>query len=177
MDLKTIQQNVGLWSLENFGQQQSKVDPDLFLGSLAPLMGIAEEIGELASAQYVEEVEDALGDIAIYLCDYAARENFQLQPLWPDNIIPATQDVSVLMKPLGELFHCTLKRHQGIRGFDMFPTYVKARDKAVQDLLKAMVAVASGHGFSLPATIQSTWELVVAERDWKKNPQGPEEQK
>ena len=84
MSAKSIcefQDEVFKWSLNNFGNQPS----------WKPLLGIGEEIGELNHAylkreqeirteeSYQSEIEDALGDIFIYMCDFAAREDIDIE--------------------------------------------------------------------------------------------------
>lgn len=91
-DLKEMQGLVGSWSKQNFGDQVSKAN-GMTLGSLAPLLGVVEEVGELCHAtlkhhqgirgfddpaKYEEAVIDAAADIMVYLCDYAEREGFSL---------------------------------------------------------------------------------------------------
>lgn len=114
--LEEIQSRVGYWSQLNFGDQTSKAT-GVPLGSLAPLMGVAEE--------------------------------------------------------LGELFHATLKRHQGIRGFDNDETFIAARNDAVADILVYLCDYASREGFSLLEALNETWDRVVSKRNWKENPAGP----
>ncbi len=80
--LRQIQYEVSYWSRKNFA-----------LGSLAPLLGIVEEVGELCHAtlkyhqgirsldnrtKYEADRNDAVGDILIFLCDYANREDIDL---------------------------------------------------------------------------------------------------
>jgi len=91
--LALIQSEVAKWSRVNFGDQVSKAT-DQVLGSLSPLLGLVEEVGELSHVtlkhhqgirgyddeqKYQEERDDAVGDILIYLCDYASREGISLQ--------------------------------------------------------------------------------------------------
>ena len=97
LSLAEIQKSVGEWAQRNFGNNQSKhpIDNNIGpMGSLCPLLGIIEEVGELAhcvlkahqgirgfndSEKYLTERDDALGDILIYLCDFATREGVNLQ--------------------------------------------------------------------------------------------------
>ncbi len=78
--IKRIQQEVGRWSEKNFGDQES----------WKPLLGIGEEVGELNHAHlkesqgirtnenHVNNKVDALGDLFIYMCDYADKEGIDL---------------------------------------------------------------------------------------------------
>ena len=79
--LKELQQEVGNWSLQNFGPQEA----------WKPLLGIGEEVGELNHAylkrsqgirtteNHDEDIEDAAADIIIYLCDFCCKENIDLE--------------------------------------------------------------------------------------------------
>lgn len=93
MSLREIQQEIGEWSRRNFGDQVSKSTGQT-LGSLCPLLGIQEELGELChvvlkrhqgirgyddDAKYQAERDDAMADIMVYLCDYASREGVDLE--------------------------------------------------------------------------------------------------
>jgi len=88
MSLSQIQREIGEWSLRNFGDQTSKATHQV-LGSLAPLLGVGEEYGELLHvvlkrhqgirgyndyAKYKAERDDAVADMMVYLCDFAERE-------------------------------------------------------------------------------------------------------
>lgn len=82
LDLKELQYRVGTWSQRNFGDQ----DPSHVL------LGVIEELGELAHAQLKgiqgirhtsEEIremkEDAVADIIIYLCDYCHKSDINIE--------------------------------------------------------------------------------------------------
>lgn len=83
MDLIQLQMEVFAWSRNNFGQGVPH----------QPLLGATEELGELAHAHLKREQEirglnraeyerlahDALGDIIIYLADYAAINGLNLE--------------------------------------------------------------------------------------------------
>lgn len=80
LDLRELQDEVGEWSHDNFGDQPSH----------RPLLGIGEEVGELNHAHlkreqgirgkqdYREAQIDAVADIVIYLCDYCRLEGIDL---------------------------------------------------------------------------------------------------
>lgn len=78
--LSELQVQVGAWAKRNFGPQ----------APYRPLLGVAEEVGELAHAQlkleqgirvgenHKEAIQDAVGDIVIFLADYCERSNISL---------------------------------------------------------------------------------------------------
>lgn len=84
MNLKQLQYEVGVWSRENFPNN----NPTLVL------LGVGEELGELHHAHLKTEQgirgfdnakkskeakEDAIGDIIIYLADYCERSGLSLE--------------------------------------------------------------------------------------------------
>ena len=89
LTLQQFQDEVTVWSSANFGDDGESVDP---------LLGIAEEVGELCHAylkrkqgirgtadQHRAAIVDAVGDICIYLADFCRREG-----LFLDEIIERT---------------------------------------------------------------------------------------
>jgi NTP pyrophosphatase (non-canonical NTP hydrolase) len=82
-NLNDIQQEQKEWSWENFGPQSP----------LLPLLGVVEELGELAHAvlkreqgirkdeNHLHNEKDAIGDVCIYLLDYCNRRGFNLLEL------------------------------------------------------------------------------------------------
>lgn len=172
---------VGGWSLQNFGLQFSKVT-GVLLGPLAPLMGIAEEVGELVTAVVIGDtkgVKDAIGDVLIYLCDYSFREGVSMDKIAyakPTCIgADATaNDLEGLSMAVGALFRATLKRHQGIRDHDKTLVYLRHRDDALERLVlyldRCRIRTLSGN--SLFQILEETWNGIVAKRDWKKDATG-----
>lgn len=73
-DLMELSKEIGEWSTQNFGEQESKLTPGHTLGSVAPFLGIVEELGELLSAETIPEMIDAISDCGIYSLDYLYRE-------------------------------------------------------------------------------------------------------
>lgn len=83
MTFKELQKEVRTWTLHNFGRQES----------WKPLLGIVEELGELAHSHlknvqrirrnenHQEKKKDAIVDIIIYLTNYCIEENFDLDEI------------------------------------------------------------------------------------------------
>lgn len=111
--LPMTQLDVGTWSREMFGDQVSKAT-GAALGSLAPLLGIGEELGELQ--------------------------------------------------------HVVLKRHQGIRGYELDERYWEDRDDAIADILIYLCDFACREGVDLQSVLAQVWYRVRS-RNWKKNPE------
>jgi len=90
---------------------------------------------------------DAIGDIGIYLCDYAQREHFRL---------------SLMMPALDDNIDCST-------------AYKGVRNDAIKQFCIALEGLAVACDWDLMTIINHTWKQVQ-QRDWKKNPQGPKEQ-
>jgi NTP pyrophosphatase (non-canonical NTP hydrolase) len=96
LTFQQIQAEIGRWSTENFGNNVSKDETSVNfghpLGSLPSLLGMQEELGELARAvarrhqgrgyddpkDHRNAKEDALSDLLVFMCDYATREGIDL---------------------------------------------------------------------------------------------------
>lgn len=87
MTFDQLQTEVGAWAQRNFGDQPAD----------NPLLGVVEEVGELAHAvlkrkqgirgtdeQHLAAERDAIGDILIYLADYCGRRGFTLDAIVTD---------------------------------------------------------------------------------------------
>lgn len=194
MSLSVIQAEVGDWSRNNFGDQVSKATHQV-LGSLSPLLGIVEEFGELALAYIMRarlesddpdnhaqanaidaEISDALADCMVYALDYAEREgDMSIEVLINLNAEAVMSDDShyeimlYAQKTIGRLCHVTLKRHQGIRGFDDYEKYRICRDHAIAQLMTIIDIIAISEGLILEEILQATWDKVKS-RNWKARP-------
>ncbi len=176
--LRDIQQQVGRWSLKNFGPQLAKHGSlkGAALLELAPLMGLCEEVGELAEATTAADALDALGDIGIYLLDYCSRAGVDLaevvattgvDPKWymgPPSVGHISAAVALLQR-------AHLKQAQGIRGFDDVMVFVTAQHKAV-----AVLWVALNRCTELVELKDYTTDILqpvarkVLKRDWVERP-------
>jgi NTP pyrophosphatase (non-canonical NTP hydrolase) len=93
---RQIQQEIGKWAKEQFGENCSKdvnsVSYGHPLGPVPALLGVMEELGELSRVvlrlhqgrglpptEAQEAKEDAVADLLVFLCDFATREKIDLQ--------------------------------------------------------------------------------------------------
>lgn len=192
-----IQTQIGRWSFENFGFQETPylevrmagtIRPDVprakgdystpnrvvpalvvALHGLAPLLGIGEEVGELhaAGATYTDR-KDAVGDIAVYLCDYCNREGIVL-PNRPE-LAEADKQAPTdgIVANYGRLLHCHLKRYQRIRGMHNPITFDEARIAAVRGLVWHLEAYCKAiYDTNLLTILNEVWNGIVKKRDWK----------
>ena len=86
MKLSDVQQQLGPWQEHNFPGREA----------WEPLLGIAEELGELNHSflkrhqqirleeNHNAKIQDALGDILIYMCDFANAEGLNLDQILED---------------------------------------------------------------------------------------------
>lgn len=182
--LQQIQAEVGEWSLENFGQNVTKArgyetehGDTCHLGSLCSVLGMMEESGELSDAMEGRDTTaavDAIGDIGIYLCDFASRENFCLTNVLGPPMQMLQSDavrypLSGITGAMGMLSHAVLKHHQGIRGMDDPVKYYQSRDEAVRRLVFFIDrGITSWNlGLTFLQIIEQTWNNVVSKRNWK----------
>lgn len=103
MTYEELQAEQWTWASERFGPERSA------LKALQPLAGCVEELGELDEAIHQlsrNDIEDAIGDCVIYLCDLCNRMQWQM-PL-PSHAFGSVRNV-------GRLAHAVLKSAQGIR--------------------------------------------------------------
>lgn len=90
--LEQIQQEIGEWAFEQFGYNPNRSEghPGFgqSMGSLPPLLGMGEEVGEINHAyvyrlqgrgeygdleKYVHDIKDGLADLLVFACDFANR--------------------------------------------------------------------------------------------------------
>jgi len=166
-----IQVEVGCWSMANFGVQISKPRPDMKLDSIAPLLGIVEEVGEYEDAACKgdeAEMLDAIGDILIYLCDFIGREP-GCSMFFVDQNNKLYKNIT-LTSAAGHLCHWVLKYHQGIRGMDIQEKYYAQRDNAIHNMMIAIDDICTNVlNTTMLDVLNETWESVQ-KRNWKKNP-------
>ena len=74
-----------------------------------------------------------------------------------------TVGVCVLAEEVGELAHCIVKRHQGIRLETATPAM---EEDAFGDVLISLAALADQAGVHLGTAVEDTW-FRVRERDWR----------
>lgn len=175
----SLQSRVGEWSFNNFGAQISKVNGDPMY-SFAPLLGILEEaLCETSFADERQEQIDGVGDICIYMCDFANREgDLNLQLVFAEYVSKSTaplfsEEVTSkarynLSELCGKLCHIVLKHHQGIRKFALRDYYVENRNLV---LCRIIEQIQLYYNLDFFATGELVFDKVVSKRNWKKNPE------
>jgi len=170
--LERLFDQVGQWSLENFGYQESRAVRGVCLGPVAPLLGMGEEIGEWLVAESEDQVLDAVADIGIFIADFSRRDGSRMPGWMFENSgrIPVVDEQghmwSVLLCYL-QLEHCVLKFHQGIRGLD--ETYHDRRDLLLASIWWHLDRyVEESYGRRLIDLVEEVYNDIVSKRNWRK---------
>lgn len=169
---KELVPQISQWSRANFGNQTSKVTGQ-DLESIAPLLGIMEEFGELVESTSSDADKDAVADILVYLADFCARDGVDVSRLTihhfrkEDLARKSCRNLCSSSKITGKLCHAVLKRHQGIRGFDNTDYYVSIRDEEIGRILGFLVNTFSD--VFCENALRAVWDKVK-NRNWKADP-------
>jgi len=152
------------------------IDKVVGLGPLASLLGIAEEVGEMFGQELFEvsrndaDIEDALGDISIYLCDWAYRSGVVLphNPNIHDKYKKSENPMFGIAVYMGKLVRCHLKRHQRIRGMHCPVAFSEERELAVKCLLWHLNEYAvDALDKTIICILNKTWNEIVSKRSWR----------
>lgn len=155
---KKLQEELKPWVLHNFGERPKH----------QPLLGIAEEYGELRAAGDVgEHVLDAVADMVIFMADYSNSNDITLEMAQePCHQSTDSEEVMRLMAiSIGRLSHAHLKKEQGIRKNE---NHDATKVQALGELLRQLEYIAVHRGYSLESTVYAVWDRVK-QRDWKKD--------
>jgi hypothetical protein len=170
MDWKNFENDVGEWSIDNFGEQPSS----------NPLIGSMEERSELvknllSDEDDIDEEKDAVGDILVYLADFCYRTETpyhkaaQLRndiELWTDcsDIFKLCTELSISQ---GDQSYSFLKQDQGIRS-EREGVGDKADIRTLAHTLKALEEFSHNRGYTLEDCVEEAWG-EVKEREWDSN--------
>lgn len=157
---KTLQEENLAWATHNFpGQTPGQM-----------LHGITEELGELMTAESVEELLDAAADILIYASSYCNHKHMSLDEIWNRRILDGAYngDAKPILVHLGKLSHAHLKAEQKIRGDE------EKHGRAAQFHLGQVLAMveyivcASVGATDIKRVACDVWRTEVQPRDWTK---------
>lgn len=158
MRWQILQQRVGSWSRANFGDNRG-------IGPLAPLLGLAEELGEMELADDDEAWLDAVADTTIFLLDLLYRCNISVSGF---PVIVKYYCEDTLPARIGEVNHVVLKRIQGIRGYDEDVKYGDELVERAAWLLASLSYHPARKARPLLELTEATFNEVVSKRDWRK---------
>lgn len=165
---EVLRQRIATWSFGNFGHQYSH-HLKANLHDTAPLLGMFEEAGEYLGAPDREGRLDAIADMLIFLSDWLGRSKYTLpQLMLPNQTLPTKLTAhQLVVLGVSQIAHATLKRHQGIRGFDD-PEKFKAEAAAgVGAVLVGLFELAddNGHPNAL-GLAESVFDAIVEKRNF-----------
>lgn len=172
LDPEDFQGEVMRWAMHNFPSAQVH----------EPLLGVVEEIGELYNAHSIikrpenggaekreQEIDDAVGDIMVFLAHYCGLNGFSLIscvttygaedhpmfnpfPLWG------------LVEASGRLCHAHLKASQKIRG-----NHRENAQQQIGNIVASLRSLCKNQKQELTEIVDHVWG-EVKKRDWKKFP-------
>lgn len=175
--LMVIQDQIGVWSYENFGDQPYT----------NPLLGIAEEAGEFFESGKIEDMIDAGADSMIFCMDFLNRYTVPMVSSdnnhWYLGMIlikfKSNKDSWERFKEVGifnaipiytgKIVRSVLKLNQGIRKDE---DHVKALAEAIASLYFAYDRVLNYSSdehdgpSNMYEAISTTWNNIVTKRDW-----------
>jgi len=169
MKWNDIQKEIKVWSETNFG-----VRPEWH-----PLLGLFEEQGELAHAylkkaqgirgtpeQHDADMQDAVGDMVIYLLDFANAMGFDVNGFKKGNLgrAPGHRLLFRVLRAVAvlETKYCFGKA-------DELPITASL-------ILLQLDRFCEAFGWNFGTIVMDTWHKVK-QRDWKKEPNGPAAEK
>lgn len=169
IDIATLQRDQYAWARKNFGPCRSRW----------PLMGIAEETGELLHSQLKQEQgirgapqeheakkKDAVADITIYLFEYCSCMGWQVVDLLVEEET-TLEEVQAHVEESEPVWDCLGKIIPLAYDPRLNGDNVLAQEDAVQLLLNLAI-YCQRCGWSLQELVETTW-LRVSQRDWTKN--------
>lgn len=158
-ELDRIQREQVAWVQKNFGGRSS----------IYPLFGIIEEVGELAEAQRPEQFDDAVGDVILYLSDYATTRDWAMSSLWAHRIPcehTGLESGAKFLILLGRLAQAQIKEERGIRGSAQ---QWREKAKEASAMLLWELAELVGDEAEVERIASETWSRV-SQRDWNRFP-------
>jgi len=160
LTLRKCQEEMKPWQAHNFPDRPQWL----------PLTGAWEEYGELVEHNYqgdIPEILDALGDITIYLCDFANGQNLDLADLANahshDSFEQSPMDGIAIN--LGRASHAFIKTFQNIR---MHEGHAEKLKIALGNVIVLLDMECTNWNTTLDFVLSHTW-AKVKQRDWQKN--------
>ncbi len=153
-----LQIEQGEWAQKNFPNAKPH----------QPLLGMAEEVGELLGSETAEDERDAVGDILIYACDYANRNHLSFRE-------PEKENWRNCELALARLMHFHLKQEQGIRY--PFSVAQDGKQEWFDNFLCHVFNLARQLGINAAQVVSETWLGIPGDtnkpgvkfRDWNQN--------
>lgn len=137
-----------------------------------PMLGVVEELGELAEAQaatpgeegYLDRVKDACADAVIFMVDLCNATGIKFREVYDSSTPFLPGEFFDYFAELGRCCHAVLKMEQGIRGSR--EEHVKNLTANLRLVLQGVREVAAFHEFDLLEQVLATWG-EVSRRNWR----------
>jgi NTP pyrophosphatase (non-canonical NTP hydrolase) len=165
--LKKLQPEQAAWAKRNFGDR---------ISALQGLLGVVEEVGELAHAvlkkwqgirgtpeEHDEAIKDACADVVIFMLDYCNMEGFELYDAL--SLHHATMQADVVGGPHAELQRVVIALGQ----LNLADLTNQAQPKHAGKVIAELQRFCDASQLDLWALVEITW-LHVKQRDWVKYP-------
>ena len=150
------------WSLKNFGAHEP----------WRPLMGICEELGELAEALYNEDdanTLDSIADTVVFAADLCTCMGWSLSDIAglmaPPSPSPDDRVGGHLLYRIGKIQHHYLKRVQAIR---INEDHIEGMMLHLAGIFSILRDLSGRYNKTLLEVTGPVW-FVVRQRDWTKN--------
>ena len=156
VDLVQLQKEIGVWRRHNFPDQLPH----------QPVLGVAEEIGELMDALLADDTglaQDSIADITVYALNYCDQRGYPTPIPKYDKGMICSQALAVLSSSAGALSHAVLKEEQGKRGTAL--EHQIEGQYALDRLLGAIHAVCTVFRWDFDKIMTTVWNEVKT-RDW-----------
>jgi len=163
--LSQIQAELKVWTLHNFGQQES----------IIPIMGMIEELGELTHAHlkefqgirksdFLSDKKDAIADITIYLLNYFNCIDKNI------NVVDMTKISKYVTT---EIIRNKVKGNDCIIELNILIGYIRDNEKLYKtiasDILGIICTYCALYNINFITTVNEVWKQVK-QRDWKQYP-------
>lgn len=167
-----LQNDVGIWAEENFGDQPM----------VNPFLGTAEEMSELTQFLLEQDVKkgseeelDAIGDILVFFADYCYRHGISYkeaaQQMGSVSLYTECETIEDLCVEVtisrGDQAYSLLKQDQGIR-MDREGVGKEADIRNLSHTLKAVQTFANNRGYTIDDAVEEAWG-EVKDREWDSN--------
>lgn len=183
MNISELQHQQYTWQTTNFGKQEE----------YRPLLGMIEELGELARGQlkyeqnirgtkesHFDAQRDAIADVIIYLFGFCSAYNVSLSAILGANTFQEFQRSLKTQRQLklGEApqftdWECIVRASQALGKVCKYHNnYWPKAEKNLYTLVLSLARYCNIREWNLQETVEETWNTVVKKRNWVADPTG-----
>lgn len=174
-----LQQEIYQWKVKNFGGKVKHGHQNM--------LGVIEEIGELSHSvlkkqqgirlneNHDEKIEDAIGDIFIFLLNWLSEKNIIIDmPLvfYDDSVCNVDDEINVMEVYMSayELVHIQLSHETGKIKDNKLSKYETEQffRQSAKTLIEKLIFFCGCNNLSFETVVLNTWSQVK-QRNWKEN--------